>query len=53
MNSNPSEIAAALRSALADFSPDVAAAQVGTVEEVGDGIARVGGLPNASVNELL
>jgi F-type H+-transporting ATPase subunit alpha len=48
-----SDIAAALRSRLADFTPEVAAAQVGTVEEVGDGIARVGGLPGASVNELL
>jgi len=48
-----SDIAAALRSRLADFTPDVSAAQVGTIEEVGDGIARVSGLPGASVNELL
>jgi F-type H+-transporting ATPase subunit alpha len=48
-----SDIAAALRSRLADYTPDVAAAQVGTIEEVGDGIARVSGLPSASVNELL
>jgi F-type H+-transporting ATPase subunit alpha len=50
---DPAEIAAVLRSRLAGYVPDVAAAQVGTVEEVGDGIARVGGLPGASVNELL
>jgi F-type H+-transporting ATPase subunit alpha len=31
----------------------MAAAQVGTVIEVGDGIARVSGLPQVSVNELL
>ncbi|MHB8468035.1 MAG: F0F1 ATP synthase subunit alpha [Acidimicrobiales bacterium] len=48
-----SDIAAALRSRLADFTPEVASAQVGRVEEVGDGIARVSGLPGASVNELL
>jgi F-type H+-transporting ATPase subunit alpha len=48
-----SDIASALRSRLSDFTPDVAAAQVGTIEEVGDGIARVSGLPGASVNELL
>jgi F-type H+-transporting ATPase subunit alpha len=48
-----SDIAAALRTRLADFTPEVAAAQVGTIEEVGDGIARVSGLPGASVNELL
>jgi F-type H+-transporting ATPase subunit alpha len=47
------DIAAALRSRLADFTPEVAAAQVGTIEEVGDGIARVSGLPGAFVNELL
>jgi F-type H+/Na+-transporting ATPase subunit alpha len=48
-----SDIAEALRSRLADFTPDVSAAQVGTIVEVGDGIARVSGLPGASVNELL
>ncbi len=48
-----SDIAAALRNRLADFTPEVSAAQVGTIEEVGDGIARVSGLPGASVNELL
>jgi len=48
-----SDIAAALRSRLADYSPEVSAAQVGTIVEVGDGIARVSGLPAASVNELL
>ena len=52
-NLDASDIANALRSRLADFSPEVASAQVGTIEEVGDGIARVSGLPGASVNELL
>src|SRR5205807_5159610 len=35
------------------FHPEVDRAQVGRVLEVGDGIARVAGLPNAAVNELL
>ena len=52
-NLDASDIAAALRTRLADYRPEVASAQVGTIVEVGDGIARVSGLPGASVNELL
>src|SRR5580692_4875032 len=48
-----SDIAAALRARLADFTPDVATEQIGRIVEVGDGIARVSGLPGAAVNELL
>ena len=50
---NPDDITAALRKNLEGFSPDMAAAQVGRILEVGDGIARVSGLPDAAVNELL
>src|SRR4051812_8060720 len=50
---NIADITSALRKNLADFTPDVAAATVGRVREVGDGIARVGGLPNCAVNEML
>jgi F-type H+-transporting ATPase subunit alpha len=50
---NSDDISAALRKRLEGFSPSAAAAQVGTVLEVGDGIARVSGLPQTSVNELL
>jgi len=50
---NADEIAAALARHVADFTPGVSAEQVGRVVEVGDGIARVSGLPGASVNELL
>jgi F-type H+-transporting ATPase subunit alpha len=50
---NPDDIAAALRKALEGFTPEVEAQQVGRIIEVGDGIARVSGLPQASVNELL
>ncbi|MBV9936130.1 MAG: F0F1 ATP synthase subunit alpha, partial [Actinobacteria bacterium] len=53
LNINPDDIAASLRKRLEGFTPSMAAAQVGRVVEVGDGIARVAGLPMASVNELL
>jgi F-type H+-transporting ATPase subunit alpha len=47
------EITDALKKYVTDFNPAVAAEQVGRVVEVGDGIARVSGLPSAKVNELL
>ncbi len=47
------DIAAALDKRLKDYKPSVSQAQVGRIIEVGDGIARVSGLPNAAVNELL
>jgi F-type H+-transporting ATPase subunit alpha len=50
---NTADITAAIRKNLDDFTPDVALTQVGRVIEVGDGIARVSGLPDAAVNELL
>ena len=50
---NVDEIAAALKRHVGAFSPSLTKAQVGRVLEVGDGIARIAGLPNAAVNELL
>jgi len=50
---NPGDIAAALRKNLEGFAPDVSVSQVGRIIEVGDGIARVSGLPDAAVNEIL
>jgi F-type H+-transporting ATPase subunit alpha len=47
------EITDALRKHVTEFDPTVGAEQVGRVVEVGDGIARVSGLPGAKVNELL
>src|SRR5712672_2660612 len=47
------DIAAVLRKNGEGFRPEVDTAQVGRVLEVGDGIARVAGLPQAAVNELL
>jgi len=48
-----SDIASAIRRNLQDFVPEVEMSRVGRVVEVGDGIARVAGLPDAAVNELL
>jgi F-type H+/Na+-transporting ATPase subunit alpha len=50
---NTADITAALRRNLEGFAPEVSVSQVGRILEVGDGIARVGGLPDAAVNELL
>ena len=50
---NTDDIAAAIRSNLSDFTPSLEQTTVGRVLEVGDGIARVSGLPNAAVNEML
>src|ERR671937_1670302 len=50
---NAEEIAAALRKHVESFSPSLEQARVGRVLEVGDGIARVQGLPETSVNEVL
>ena len=47
------DIAAVLRKNIEGFHPSIETEQVGRVLEVGDGIARVAGLPNAAVNELL
>jgi F-type H+/Na+-transporting ATPase subunit alpha len=47
------DIASALKSNLEGFEPSVEARTVGRVASVGDGIARVSGLPDAAVNELL
>src|SRR5680860_915842 len=50
---NPTDITAALRKNLEGYTPSMETAQVGRITEVGDGIARVSGLPGAAVNELL
>jgi F-type H+-transporting ATPase subunit alpha len=47
------EISAALQRHVAEYTPEVTTEQVGRVVEVGDGIARVSGLPGAAVNEVL
>jgi F-type H+-transporting ATPase subunit alpha len=53
LNINAGDIAAAIRKNLEGFDPAIGTATVGRVAEVGDGIARVTGLPGCAVNELL
>ena len=48
-----SEITQALEHYVEDYTPAVGTEQIGHIVEVGDGIARVSGLPGAAVNELL
>jgi len=47
------DIAAALRSNLEGWSPSLESETMGYVLAVGDGVARVAGLPNAMASELL
>ena len=47
------DITAALRRHVEEYVPVQGAEQIGRIVEVGDGIARVSGLPGAKVNELL
>ena len=50
---SPEDIAAVLQRHLAEFEPSLEREEVGRVREVGDGIARVSGLPRAMANEML
>lgn len=50
---NPSEISEVLKKQLENVSQKVAFEEVGTVLEVGDGVARVYGLDNVRANELV
>ncbi len=47
------DITAAIEQNLKGFDPSIESATVGRILEVGDGIARVSGLPSVSVNEVL
>jgi F-type H+/Na+-transporting ATPase subunit alpha len=47
------DIESAIRKNLAGFEPSFETRTIGRVTEVGDGIAKVSGLPEAAVNELL
>ena len=53
VNIDPASIAEALRRNVESWEPSVDREEVGRVIEVGDGIARVSGLPRAMANELL
>src|SRR5687768_9645180 len=50
---NVAEITSVLKREIADFEQQVSVSQVGTVIEIGDGIARIYGLRNAMAGELL
>ncbi len=47
------DIASALKKNLEGYEPSLEARTVGRITEVGDGIARISGLPDCAVNELL
>lgn len=53
MSIRPDEISAILKEQIKNFDQQVETSEIGTVIEVGDGIARVHGLQNTMVNELL
>jgi F-type H+-transporting ATPase subunit alpha len=50
---NPHDITEALRRHLEDWSPSLEAEMVGHVAAIGDGVARVEGLPGTMASELL
>ena len=50
---NIGDITSAIRRNLEGFDPAIESGTVGRILEVGDGIARVSGLPGCSVNEIL
>ena len=53
MKLRPEEIASVLRSQIENYQAEVEVEEVGTVLEVGDGIARIYGLQNAMASEML
>ena len=50
---NATEIADVLKRNVENFTPGVTAEEVGHIRDIGDGIARITGLPNVAVNEVL
>ena len=53
MNIRPEEITAILRKQIEQYDVETDLAEVGTVLQIGDGIARVYGLESAVAGELL
>jgi F-type H+/Na+-transporting ATPase subunit alpha len=53
LNIDSKEVSEALRRYVTDFKPTVEKQEVGRVQEVGDGIARISGLPGVMANEML
>jgi F-type H+-transporting ATPase subunit alpha len=50
---NHKEIAESIRRHLEDWKPEMEAETIGYVTSIGDGVARVSGLPNAMASEML
>ena len=50
---NHKEIADSIRRHLEDWKPEIEAETIGYVTSIGDGVARVSGLPNAMASEML
>src|SRR6202167_2692166 len=50
---NSADTCDVLRGNLEVFTPGVTGEEVGRIRDIGDGIARITGLPNVAVNELL
>lgn len=53
MNIRPEEISSVIKEQIKGYSAKLDVSEVGTVIQVGDGIARVYGLDNAMSGELL
>lgn len=53
MNIKANEIAAILKEEIKNYKADFTPNEVGVVAEVGDGIARILGLPNVMANEMI
>ncbi|GAA0408129.1 F0F1 ATP synthase subunit alpha [Paenibacillus motobuensis] len=53
MSIRPEEISTLIKSQIEQYKSEIEVAEVGTVIQVGDGIARVYGLENVMANELL
>ena len=50
---NPDEITSVIKSKIANYEAPIDTMNIGTVLEVGDGIARIWGLRNVMSNELV
>ena len=53
MNLRPEEITSVIKQMIDKYDDDISTSEVGTIIEVGDGIARLYGLDNCMAGELL
>jgi F-type H+-transporting ATPase subunit alpha len=52
-NIRPDEVSSIIRDQLSNFKSESELEEVGTILQVGDGVARIYGLSNAKAGELL